>query len=157
MTKVIKRLDLLLREVQDPYAQENFLRLKRILEDIELSGNAGPPGPPGPPGVPGTSGDAATTVLVPATSTVTVLSTPYAGFSHVDASMGVADLSKSKSSSFKTMVNRQGAVVQDSVYARLGYIFNYTFDVQLSGANMEYVVQNNEAFDIYFSYKNLYS
>lgn len=58
MTKVLKRLDLLLRDIQDPQAQENFYRLKRILEDISSSGLAGPQGPPGPPGPPGSPGPA---------------------------------------------------------------------------------------------------
>jgi hypothetical protein len=48
-TKVLKRLDLLFREVKDPHAQENFYRLKNILSDIE-TGNVGPQGPPGPQG-----------------------------------------------------------------------------------------------------------
>lgn len=57
MTKVLKRLDLLIREVKDPHAQENFWRLKRILEDLELSGGiTGPPGPQGPAGPAGPSG-----------------------------------------------------------------------------------------------------
>lgn len=57
MTKVLKRLDLLIKEVRDPHAQENFWRLKRILEDLELSGGSGsvgPQGPTGPAGPPGT-------------------------------------------------------------------------------------------------------
>jgi len=56
VTKVLKRLDLLLKEVKDPVAQENFWRLRRILEDISQSGLAGPQGPQGPPGPPGTGG-----------------------------------------------------------------------------------------------------
>lgn len=56
MTKTLKRLDLLIREVQDPHAQENFWRLRRILDDISDSGLAGPPGPPGPAGPPGSPG-----------------------------------------------------------------------------------------------------
>lgn len=32
--KNIKRLDLLLREVQDPVAQENFWRLRRVVEEL---------------------------------------------------------------------------------------------------------------------------
>jgi hypothetical protein len=59
VTKTLKRLDLLLREVQDPHAQENFWRLKRIFEDLETSGLAGPTGPQGPTGPMGPSGAAA--------------------------------------------------------------------------------------------------
>lgn len=34
MTKKLKRLDLFFREVEDPYAQENFFRLKAIINDL---------------------------------------------------------------------------------------------------------------------------
>lgn len=50
MTKTLKRLDLLIREVQDPFAQENFYRLKNLLNDLSISGTPGPAGPQGPTG-----------------------------------------------------------------------------------------------------------
>lgn len=50
MTKTLKRLDLLIREVQDPHAQENFWRLRNIIEDLSSSGIPGPPGAQGPVG-----------------------------------------------------------------------------------------------------------
>lgn len=50
MSKVLKRLDLFLREVVDPYAQENFYRLRNLINDIEDTGIPGPQGPPGPAG-----------------------------------------------------------------------------------------------------------
>lgn len=55
MTKVLKRLDLLLREVQDPIAQENFYRLKNLLSDLSISGIPGPQGPQGPAGPSGST------------------------------------------------------------------------------------------------------
>lgn len=54
--KKLKILDLLLREVQDPAAQENFYRLRKLLEDLESNGIEGPQGPQGPPGPPGSGG-----------------------------------------------------------------------------------------------------
>lgn len=62
MTKTLKRLDLLVREVQDPHAQENFWRLRRLIEDLESTGIVGDTGPQGPQGAPGPAGPAATTV-----------------------------------------------------------------------------------------------
>jgi hypothetical protein len=55
MAKTLKRLDLLIREVEDPHAQENFYRLKNILGDLATNGSIGPTGPQGPPGVAGPS------------------------------------------------------------------------------------------------------
>lgn len=50
MSKKIKRIDLLFREVSDAHAQENFYRLKTFLDNLAANGLAGPPGPVGPPG-----------------------------------------------------------------------------------------------------------
>lgn len=46
----LKSYDFLLKEIADPYVQENFWRLKRIFEDIEQNGIQGPQGPAGPQG-----------------------------------------------------------------------------------------------------------
>jgi len=50
VTKTLKRLDLLVREVKDPHAQENFWRLRNLIEDLSSNGIAGPQGPQGPAG-----------------------------------------------------------------------------------------------------------
>ena len=60
MAKTLKRIDLLFREVKDPHAQENFWRLKNILNDLTTSGTPGPTGPTGPAGPAGAPGPAAT-------------------------------------------------------------------------------------------------
>jgi len=50
VTKTLKRLDLLIREVEDPHAQENFWRLRSLISDLTNSGIPGPAGPTGPAG-----------------------------------------------------------------------------------------------------------
>jgi hypothetical protein len=55
MTKTLKRLDLLLKEVKDPHTQENFWRLKNLLSDLSISGVPGPQGPQGPVGPSGST------------------------------------------------------------------------------------------------------
>lgn len=60
----LKRLDLLLKEVKDPYAQENFWRLKQLFDSGELSSTTpGPQGPVGPPGPTPTSVPRVTTTF----------------------------------------------------------------------------------------------
>lgn len=44
MSKTIKRLDLLFREVQDSVAQENFYRIKAYMDNLASTGLVGPPG-----------------------------------------------------------------------------------------------------------------
>lgn len=56
MSKKLKQIDLLFREVTDPVSQENFYRLKEYIENLSLSGGIGPQGPPGPAGPSGTPG-----------------------------------------------------------------------------------------------------
>jgi len=55
----LKRLDLLIKEVVDPFAQENFWRLRQYTDNIDQYGIVGPQGPQGPIGP---AGPAATTV-----------------------------------------------------------------------------------------------
>jgi hypothetical protein len=57
----VKRLDLLLKEVKDPYSQENFWRLRQYIDGIDQNGIPGPTGATGatgPQGPPGTSASA---------------------------------------------------------------------------------------------------
>ena len=56
MAKQLKRLDLLIKEVIDPHAQENFWRLKNYIDELAKSGLVGSQGPQGPPGPAGPSG-----------------------------------------------------------------------------------------------------
>lgn len=54
-----KRLDLLLKEISDPYVQENFYKLKTYIENLTTGGSVGAqgtPGPAGPQGIPGAGG-----------------------------------------------------------------------------------------------------
>ena len=59
-------LKLLVKEVRDRYIQENFKRIQRFLDDLDvenggIAGPQGPPGPPGPAGPQGPEGPASTT------------------------------------------------------------------------------------------------
>ncbi len=72
MSKTIKRLDLLFREVEDPHAQENFYKLKNYLDNLTISGSTGPQGPAGPAGPAGPSGTPGTSLVVTKTAGETI-------------------------------------------------------------------------------------
>lgn len=72
MSKKLKRIDLLFREVTDPVSQENFYRLKEYIENLSLSGGTGPQGPQGPPGPAGPSGTPGTSLVVTKTAGETI-------------------------------------------------------------------------------------
>jgi len=46
----LKALRLLLKEITDPYVQENFYKLKLYLDSLEVQVSSGVPGPQGPQG-----------------------------------------------------------------------------------------------------------
>lgn len=62
MSRTLKRLDLLVKEVEDPYAQENFWRIRSLISDLTANGIPGPAGPSGPMGPAGPPGPAASVV-----------------------------------------------------------------------------------------------
>lgn len=72
MSKTIKRLDLLIREIEDPHAQENFYRLKYFLDNLSANGVTGPQGPPGIQGPPGASGTPGTSLVATKTAGETI-------------------------------------------------------------------------------------
>lgn len=53
------KITLILPQVEDPVARENFLRIKMYLETLQGggSGSPGPTGPQGPQGIQGEPGD----------------------------------------------------------------------------------------------------
>lgn len=72
MSKTIKRLDLLFREVQDLAAQENFYRIKAYIDNLSGTGLVGPQGPQGPPGPAGPSGTTDNSLVVTKTAGETI-------------------------------------------------------------------------------------
>lgn len=55
-TFTFNKLDFLLKEIADPYVQENFYKLKLFIEENNIGpGLIGPPGVAGPVGPPGTT------------------------------------------------------------------------------------------------------
>jgi hypothetical protein len=72
VSKKLKRLDLLFREVQDLAAQENFYRIKAYIDSLAGSGIVGPPGPQGPPGISGGVADYAGALKVTRVASVSI-------------------------------------------------------------------------------------
>lgn len=52
----MKKLTLLLQQIQDVVVRENFRRIKEFLDNFEATGGGAIPGPPGPPGATGPVG-----------------------------------------------------------------------------------------------------
>jgi hypothetical protein len=69
----MKKLSLLLQQIQDQVVRENFRRIKEFLDNFEATGGSsipGPPGPSGPPGATGPTGPGALFEVVPVTTTI---------------------------------------------------------------------------------------
>lgn len=93
--RTLKKIDLFFREVVDPYSQENFYRLKNLIDDLGKNGVQGPQGPQGPPGPAGPQGPAGpSSVSVPAVTMVynTDLITQPGDLVYINSSMTVTKL-----------------------------------------------------------------
>lgn len=147
------RLDLLLKEIDDVYVQENFRRLKLFLEAQELSSSGG------------SSGGVTTIVTGTASlweefnrtitpgSTVIVDTFTMLSFKQVEYIVNFKDTTSSKEKSLKLSVIKDDGSLKDTVYARMGSAISLDVNTNINGANYELKVTNNEAFsvDMYFA------
>lgn len=77
------RLDLLLKEIEDPYVQENFRKLRRYLDCLD-TGLAGPRGLQGPAGAPGQDGSSDQKYIMNMPATVMVGDVVYQDYTQVN-------------------------------------------------------------------------
>lgn len=131
------RLDLLLKEIEDRYVQENFRKLGRYLECLE-SGVAGPRGLQGPVGAPGQDGTADHTYLMDVPASVIVGDVVYQDYSQVnfanvfatnDSPSPFIGVVVSKDSSTEANVQYRGLL--DTVLTQGPVFMSETGDLQL--------------------------
>lgn len=77
------RLDLLLKEIEDPYVQENFRKLRRYLDCLD-TGSLGPRGLQGPVGAPGQDGASDQKYIMDVPAAVSVGDVVYQDYSLVN-------------------------------------------------------------------------
>lgn len=77
------RLDLLLKEIEDPYVQENFRKLRRYLDCLD-TGQLGPRGLQGPAGAPGQDGTSDQKYIMNTPAAVSVGNIVYQDYTQVN-------------------------------------------------------------------------
>ena len=154
-----KRLDLLLKEIADPYVQENFYKLKTYIENLTTSGGgtgtqgltgpAGPAGLQGPQGIPGVADFfKKITDSIPAGATKIIDTVPLVNFRLLEYTFRASNSPNTKTKGLKMTVRVTDSTVSDQVYSRGGDAINMSIDATISGPNVNLVLQNFEAFTL---------
>lgn len=147
------RLDLLLKEIDDAYVQENFRRLKLFLEAQDLSASGG-------------SGGSTTTIIsggtsiweeynksLPASSTTIVDTFLMSSFKQCEYIVNFKDTASNKEKGLKLSVIKDDGSLKENVYAIIGSAISLAINTNINGTNYELKVTNNEAssVDMYFA------
>lgn len=154
MSKIqFNRLDLFLKEITDPYAQENWYRLKLFLEEggglgddtINIINNI----------IGGAAVWEKESRTLPASSTTIVNSFALTSFRGLDYVLNFKDTTSAKQKQLKLSVIKDDGTVKDTVYARLGSAISLEINSQINGSNYELAIVNNELFDVQVSLARL--
>ncbi len=145
------RLDLLIKEVKDKYSQENFLKLRRYLNSLDLgSGGVGPQGPQGPAGPPGQDASVTLQVTIPAGNTLEVDSLTFGNFLRVHYKVNVYNVVENVYQTYDLTCSRRGNDVDYNRSSILGDSVNNISNFFVSGSDAVLEITNNELFDIIF-------
>lgn len=148
------KLDLLLKEIQDPYVQENFYRLKLYIDKLIDDGQIGV-----------SSGDTIVNQNITATSewerdvdtipaggTLVVDKISLNDFSRIKYLMSFKDASTNSTKGFDLNVQNNNGVLTESVNNILGASLNILTNVTDDGVDMSLEITNNELNNIELSF-----
>lgn len=141
------RLDLLLKEIQDPYVQENFYRLKQWIEQNDVGGLSSGDGGSSNNLIIGDADiwDEQSKSL--AASSLNVTDTiPMVAFRQVIYNINFKDSTSETYKSLKLTVTKDDNSLKDQVSNILGSPISLEINPVINGSNMELQITNNEAF-----------
>lgn len=138
------RLDLLLKEIEDPYVQENFYRLKQWIEQNNVGGGGG-----------GGSTSVSNTVIDAdiwdqfskplAISTTNVADTvALVNFVQLDYFLTFKDSVSSKVKTLKLLVLKDDSSIKDQISQIAGSPLDLDIEAVINGSDMELQITNNE-------------
>lgn len=149
------QLDLLLKEIKDPYVQENFYKLKSYINNLKTSigtGGTGPQGVPGPAGAQGPAGisDFFTKISSSVSSVTTKIidTVPMTDFRMLEYTLRASNSPNTKTRGLKMIVKVTDTTITDQVSSRIGDSLNMGISASISGSNVILSLQNFEAFQI---------
>jgi len=146
-------LDLLLKEIEDPYVQENFYRLKLYLNSLEsgvttiIRDGTG--------GTGGVSIWEKFTKLVPASSTIIVDSLPLTSFQQVELIINYKQTVTKRSRGLKVSMVKDDTLLEEQIYAMVGAPLAVGLNTVINGSNYELQIVNSELADVEMSFARL--
>lgn len=149
------RLDLLLKEINDPYVQENFYRLKLYLEQlsvgnttiVEVGGSSG--------SGTGFSVWEKDNVTLPAGITTVVDTIPLASFRQLQYEINYLNTVTNRRKGFKMTVVNDDSTIEEQVYAISGAPLNLGIFASIVGSDLQISVQNSESSAVEMSFAKL--
>lgn len=154
MTTNTTRLDLLIKEIKDPKAQENWLRLKLYLEQLNV-GNTTIVNTGGSGGTTAESVWTKTDVSIPAGITKVVDTIPLASFRQLDYKINYLNTVSNRRKGLKMTVINDDSTIEEQVYAISGAPLNLGIFTNIVGTDLQISVQNSETSDVEMSFAKL--
>ena len=148
-----RNLDLLLKEIEDEYVQENFYRLKLYLEYLSKNQNItiNPPGG----SLPSDCVWEKFTQSVPASSTVIVDTIPMSNFDKLEYLINYENTLTNRSKGLKLSVVKDDTIIKEQVYAITGAPLSIGLTTVVNGSDYELHITNNEAAVVGVSFARL--
>lgn len=136
-------IDLLLKEIEDPYVQENFYRLKLYLERLDSGGGTGSI----TQNINVTQSDhpwEKFTQSISASSTSIVDTIALTAFVKIEYTIEYRDTTTNRVKGLKMSVVKDDTLLKDQVYAISGAPLNIELNTNINGSNYELEIVNNE-------------
>lgn len=149
-------LDLLLKEINDPYVQENFYRLKLYLQRLQTGGTGGTTIINQ-----GGGGNAVDSVwekinkTAPAGSTIVADSNSLSSFRQLEYIINYRNTVTLREKGLKVTVVKDDTVINEQVYARTGAPLSVGLNMVINGGNVELQIENNELNAVNVSFAKL--
>ncbi len=140
---MLKRLDLLLKEIQDPHAQENFWRIKQYIESLGDGSLVGPPGPQGPQGPAGAEYWDKFTDSITSSNTLTVDTVLLSSFTRIKYFITVKGLTSGNTKGLDLTVQNDAGTLTETVTHRLGSLANISVNITDDATDMFLDINNN--------------
>ena len=146
-------LDVLLKEIKDPYAQENWYRLKLYLERLNKTG--------GDTNITNISGSTVTSVwekftkVVPISSTIIADSLLLTTFKQLEYIINFKDTVTKVEKGLKMTLVKSDTLLKEQVYAVTGAPMSMEVNTVINGSSYELQIVNNGLASVEMSFARL--
>jgi len=146
-------LDLLLKEIEDRYVQENFYRLKLYLERLDTGGTT----------IINQGGSGSTGVSVwdkieriaPASSSIIADTLALSSFNQVEYIINYKQVTTKREKGLKVTVVKDDSLIKEQVYAKTGAPLSIGLNTIINGSNFELQIVNSELANVEVSLARL--